>query len=58
MTAAIPIYEGQEFYVPHFRVKLQGKPVGADVVRDVLQVTYKDSIDDIDNFEITINKDA
>jgi phage protein D len=55
MTAAIPIYEGQDFYVPRFQVKLQGKPAGADVVRDVLQVTYKDSIDDIDNFEITIN---
>ena len=29
--------------------------MGRDVVRDILQVSYKDSVDDIDSFEIQIN---
>lgn len=55
MAAAIPIYQGEEFYVPHFQVKLQGKPQGQDVVRDIIEVTYKDNIKEVDSFEITIN---
>jgi phage protein D len=52
---ASKIYKGQDFYVPYFQVKLRGRPVGQDVVRDILQVTYKDDIEKIDTFEITIN---
>lgn len=52
---AVPIYEGQDFYVPAFEVKLAGRPAGQDVVRDILSVTYKDSVQEIDSFEITIN---
>lgn len=55
MAQAIPIYEGQDFYVPTFQIKLQGQPQGQEVVRDVLQVSYKDSLDQFDSFEITIN---
>jgi uncharacterized protein len=55
MTAAVPIYQGQEFYVPAFEVKLDGRPPGKDVIRDVLSVTYKDNIQEIDSFEIAIN---
>ncbi|MFO7664330.1 MAG: hypothetical protein R6X18_17295, partial [Chloroflexota bacterium] len=51
----IAIYEGQDFYVPYFEVKLQGRPQGQDVIRDILQVSYKDNIEELDNFEITIN---
>ena len=54
-AGAMPIYEGQDFYVPAFEVKLAGRPAGQDVVRDILSVTYKDSVQDIDSFEITIN---
>ena len=54
-AAATPIYEGQEFYVPAFEVRLAGRPAGQDVVRDILSVTYKDSVQDIDSFEIAIN---
>jgi phage protein D len=53
--AAIPIYQGQDFYVPSFEVKLDGRPPGRDVVRDILTVSYKDNIQDIDSFDITIN---
>ncbi len=52
---AIPIYQGQDFYVPQFQVKVAGRPQGQDVIHDILQVSYKDSIQDIDSFEITIN---
>jgi phage protein D len=51
----IPIYQGQDFYVPYFEVKLHGRPLGQDVVRDISQVTYKDSLEDVDNFELTIS---
>lgn len=52
---AIPIFKGQDFYVPSFEVKLRGRPLGKDVVRDIVQVTYKDSIQEVDSFDITIN---
>lgn len=51
----IPIYQGQEFYVPRFEVKVGDRPLERDVVYDITSVTYKDSIEDIDSFEITIN---
>ncbi len=53
---AIPIFAGgRDFYVPAYQVKLRGRPLGQDVVRDIVQVSYKDSLDDIDSFEISIN---
>jgi phage protein D len=52
---AVPIYSGQDFYVPYFQVKIAGRPQGQDVVRDILQVSYKDNIAEIDTFDITIN---
>jgi phage protein D len=54
-TVAVPIYSGQDFYVPYFQVKIAGRPQGQDVVRDILQVSYKDNIAEIDSFDITIN---
>lgn len=54
-SAAIPIYQGQEFYVPSFEVKLDGRPPGREVIRDILSVSYKDNVQEIDSFDITIN---
>ena len=51
----IPIYQGQDFYVPTFQVKLQGRKPGDEVIRDIQEVTYKDDIEQVDSFEITIN---
>ncbi|MFQ5812407.1 MAG: phage late control D family protein [Anaerolineae bacterium] len=52
----IPIYEETEpFYVPRFEIKVQGSPLPEDVVRDVMEVTYEDSVDKIDSFTLTIN---
>jgi phage protein D len=52
---AIPIYAGQDFYVPYFEVRLQGRPIKQDVVHDIIQVVYKDSLIEVDHFELTIN---
>jgi phage protein D len=43
------------FYVPQFELRIEGAGLPRDVLRDVTQVTYKDSIKEIDNFEMTVN---
>ncbi len=55
MTEPLPIYKDQDFYVPMFEVKVGERPLERDVVRDITQVSYKDSLQEIDSFEITIN---
>lgn len=55
MAVSVPIYTGQDFYVPSFEVRLDDRPLGTDVIRDITQVTYRDKLDDIDGFDITIN---
>ncbi len=52
---AVPIGKGQDFYVPYFQVKIAGRPQGQDVIRDILSVSYKDNITELDSFEININ---
>lgn len=56
MTTLTKPYElGESFYVPEFEVRLAGEELPHDVVRDVLSVTYKDSLEDIDSFDLVIN---
>lgn len=43
------------FYVPQFEVRIAGAGLPQDVMRDVMQVTYKDSLEELDSFEITVN---
>jgi Bacteriophage probable baseplate hub protein len=43
------------FYVPRFEIKSGGSGVDPAVLRDVLQVTYSDSISEIDSFDMTLN---
>jgi phage protein D len=55
-TTPIPIFSQQEtFYVPRFEVYIDGKKLDSNVINDVLQVTYKDKVDDIDSFTVEIN---
>jgi phage protein D len=52
----IPIFSQQEtFYVPAMQVFVGGHVLASDVIRDVLQVTYKDSVKEMDSFDIEIN---
>jgi len=56
MAVAVPIYEGQDFYVPRFEVRQPtGRLLPKDVLRDIAQVTYRDDVEKIGSFEITIN---
>jgi len=43
------------FYVPRFEIKIAGASLPRDVLRDVLQVTYKDNIKELDSFELTVS---
>jgi phage protein D len=47
------------FYVPRFEVKIEGAGLPRDVLRDVLQLTYHDSVSELDGFEMVVtNWDA
>ena len=43
------------FYVPRFEVKIEGAGLPRDVLFDVREITYEDSISSIDSFKMTIN---
>lgn len=43
------------FYVPRFEVRIAGSGLPDDVLRDVTQLTYTDSVKEIDSFELTVN---
>lgn len=43
------------FYVPRFEVKIEGANLPRDVLRDVRSLTYQDSVDSIDSFQLEIN---
>jgi hypothetical protein len=45
----------QSFYVPQFEVRIEGTGLPREVLRDVTEVTYRDSLREIDGFEITVN---
>lgn len=51
----VEIYKGQDFYVPSFELKLHGRTLSKEIVRDVIQVSYRDNIQEVDSFEVTIN---
>ncbi len=55
-TATTPIWaQGEDFYVPHFQVKVAGRDLGADVIWDVMQVSYQDRDGDLDSVTLTVN---
>ncbi len=51
--ASTDLYQG--FYVPRFEVRIEGAGLPDDVLRDVIEVKYKDSIDELDTFQLTVN---
>jgi len=54
-TGVLPveIHQGQDFYVPSFLVKVGAKELRE--VNDVQRLTYSDSLEQIDSFELTLN---
>lgn len=43
------------FYVPRFEVKIEGAGLPRDVLRDVVSLTYHDSVSELDGFEMVVN---
>lgn len=54
-SSAKEIYLDRDFYVPYFEVKIQNKKLDKEIINDVTNLTYKDSLKDVDSFELTIN---
>ena len=52
---SIPIYRGNDFYIPSFEVVLGDRKQSGGVVRDIMQVVYRDDVEAIDSFELTVN---
>ena len=50
-----PIYTNQNFYAPRFEIKLRGQNLSRAVIRDVLDVSYTDSLERLDSFEFTLH---
>jgi phage protein D len=58
-TDPVAIYRGQDFYVPAFKVQVGDQVLRGDVIRDVISVSYTDSLEEVDSFELVItNWDA
>jgi phage protein D len=43
------------FYAPSFELRIDGVGLPQGVLRDVMEVTYHDDINEIDGFELTVN---
>lgn len=43
------------FRIPQFEVRIEGVGLPRDVLRDVIELTYSDNIEEIDSFELTVN---
>jgi phage protein D len=43
------------FFVPHFEIRVSGTSLPQSVVKDVLQLTYKDNVKEIDSVDLTLN---
>lgn len=47
--------EHRSLYVPAFELLVSGKGLPETVLRDILELTYRDSLTEIDQFELTVN---
>lgn len=54
MTAEA-ITEGRTFYAPRFVIRVDGREVDAHTVRDIIDVTFEDSLDALEYFEFTLH---
>jgi uncharacterized protein len=43
------------FFAPAFELHIDGAGLPRDVLRDVIELSYHDSVEEIDNFQITVN---
>jgi phage protein D len=45
----------RDFYAPSFELRIDGVGLPQGVLRDVMEVTYHDDVNEIDGFELTVN---
>ncbi len=43
------------FRIPQFEIKIEGAGLPRNVLRDVIEVTYRDSVTELDSFELVLN---
>jgi uncharacterized protein len=55
MTEFIPIYKNRDLYVPAFEIRVNNQLLPNYASKDVIEVQYKDNVDEIDSFDITVN---
>lgn len=61
MTAFMTLYDesaqpaNRDFYAPGFELRIDGAGLPRGVLRDVMEVTYHDDVNEIDGFELTVN---
>lgn len=61
MTAWTPIVREQDqtdprlFLTPTFEVRIEGAGLPNDVLRDITEITYRDSLTELDQFELSVN---
>jgi len=54
MTAEA-IYTDRTFYAPRFVIRVDGRAVDVHTIRDVIEVTFEDSLDALEFFEFTLH---
>lgn len=47
-------YQERNFLTPAFRIELDGRDAGRDVIADVLEVSFTDDLDNINSFEFVL----
>lgn len=55
MTATQDYQDGTAFFTPAFRIELDGRETGREVISDVLEVSFTDDLAAIDSFELVLN---
>jgi phage protein D len=55
VTLATEASQRRSFYTPQFEVRIDRVGLPRDVLRDVVQISYRDSVNEIDSFELTVN---
>jgi uncharacterized protein len=61
MPAFLTLYDesanpaNRDFYAPGYELRIDGVGLPQGVLRDVMEVTYHDDMDEIDGFELTVN---
>ncbi len=54
-TPTSEIFAGRTFYAPTFELELEGQILSRTIVRDVKEVTYNDSLEELDSFDFVLH---